>query len=285
MLHTFQKVRQNQFAKNTTFVSIQTVLSDVGGNFGFNHTQCGWMKGDSFYFFVTEHLYPRWIELKSEFPVVLVIDGYSAHKSSKLFIWCKQHDVILLLLYPNSTHILQVLDIGIFAPLKTKYEELYAIWGDMNPTENFTELEFIKVLKATNDATLQPATIINGWRASGLQPFNFENVNLHQLVTNVNVNLSSEENEHFPTQAKECLSTEDSIVVPVNFVDASQINGCDETSDEILFEFDVNDQIVLDSQVDCGDSNPFEEDDADAIVITNEGQSSFSEYNTGKSNL
>lgn len=155
----------------------------MGANFGFNHTESGWMKGQAFYFFVTQHDYPRWIEMNHEFPIVLVIDGYSAHKSAELFIWCKQHDIILLLLYPNSTHILQVLDIAIFGPLKCKYNEMLQDWKDLHLTETFTELEFIKVLKVTNDAVLKPTSIINGWRASGLQPFNFFNINLEGLVT------------------------------------------------------------------------------------------------------
>lgn len=156
--------------------------SGVGANFGFNHTESGWMKGEAFYYFLTEHLYPRWLEMGQELPVVLVIDGYSAHKDPKLYVWCNEHDVIFLLLYPNSTHILQVLDIAVFGPLKKKYSDYYEDWKEIHPTENFTELEFIKVLKATNDGIIKSTTIVNGWRATGLQPFNFDNIDLTKLV-------------------------------------------------------------------------------------------------------
>lgn len=200
------------------------------------------MKGDSFYYFVTEHLYPRWIEMGIEFPVVLVIDGYSAHNSSKLFIWCKQHN-ILILLYPNSTHIMQVLDIGIFSPLKTRYKELHVVWCDLHPTENFTELEFIKVLKAANDEILKSATIISAWHASGLQPFDFAKLNLDQLVTHTVINgnkqISVEDNEQLSIEN----TAEPVIVVPINFDDAvvtTRSNGCD----EVLFEVDINDQLL-----------------------------------------
>lgn len=83
--------------------------------------------------------------MKAEFPIVLVIDGYAAHKEAKLFRWCKSHNVILLLLYPNSTHILQVLDISVFGPLKRKYSDIYEDWKMLNQNINFNELEFIKV--------------------------------------------------------------------------------------------------------------------------------------------
>lgn len=175
---------------NECLISQQTMkhlllfIADIGGNFGFNHTESGWMKGEAFFYFLKEHLYPRWLEMGVEFPIVLVIDGYSAHKSPELFLWCKQHDIMLLLLYPNSTHIMQVLDIAIFGPLKSKYSEIFEDWKDLHPNDNFTEIEFIKVLKVTNDNVMLPNSIINGWRASGLQPFNFSNIDLAKLVAN-----------------------------------------------------------------------------------------------------
>lgn len=180
----FQKVRSQRF-QTTSIESNRNhlLISDVGANFGFNNTETGWMKGDAFYYFVTEHLYPRWLEMKAEFPIVLVVDGYSSHKNTQLFVWCKEHDVILLLLYPNATHILQVLDVAIFGPLKLKYSEFYEEWKLLHPNDNFTELEFIKVLKATNDCVLRRESIINGWRSTGLQPFEFANVNFDILLT------------------------------------------------------------------------------------------------------
>lgn len=90
--------------------------------------------------------------------------------------------MILLLLYPNSTHILQVLDVAIFGPLKLKYSEFYEQWKTLHLNDNFSEMEFIKVLKATDDAVLTPQTIVNGWRTTGLQPFNFNNVNTDVLI-------------------------------------------------------------------------------------------------------
>lgn len=220
-------------------------VSDVGANFGFNNTESGWMKGDALYYFVTQHLYPRWLEMKAEFPIVLVVDGYSSHKNTELFIWCKEHDIILLLLYPNSTHILQVLDVGIFGPLKIKYSELFEDWKLLHQTEKFTEMEFIKVLKATNDAVLRSETIINGWRATGLQFFEFANVNrsilLHQSPPD-QVDISSQHCDPI-------------IIIPFDDLDfetfdtenqnSSQLLSETVAENQVLYEFDVDNQIRL----------------------------------------
>lgn len=166
----------------SNLVAAATASGSVGANFGFNQTQSGWMKGDAFYYFVTQHLNPRWIEMGIQRPIVLVVDGYSGHHSLKLYRWCYENDVKLVVLYPNSTHILQVLDVAVFGPLKAAYTELYQKWKCDNPDKMFNEVEFVKLLKQTNDAVIKEDTIVNGWRSTGLQPFDFKNMDTTRLT-------------------------------------------------------------------------------------------------------
>ena len=154
----------------------------MGANFGLNQTENGWMKGDAFFYYVTEHLNPRWIQMNAVRPLVLCIDGYSGHHSYKLFKWCQDNQVILIVLYPNSTHLLQMCDIAMFGPLKQKYLEVFQNWKSENPEKFYDEVEFVKLLKKANDASIKKESIVNGWRASGLQPFNFNNVMFDRLV-------------------------------------------------------------------------------------------------------
>ena len=161
---------------------LNSFVSAVGANFGLNQTDSGWMKADSFFHYVTQHLNPRWIEMKVERPIVLTVDCYSGHHSFKLFQWCQENEIILIILYPNSTHILQVCDVAMFGPMKQKYTELHQEWKIENPEKIFDQIEFVKVLKKVNDQTIKKDSIINGWRATGLQPFNFDNVKIDRLL-------------------------------------------------------------------------------------------------------
>jgi hypothetical protein len=72
-------------------------------------------------------------------------------------------------------------DVAMFGPLKTKYLQLYQEWKTDNPTKLFNEIEFVKLLKRVNDKVIKKDSIINGWRTTGLQPFNFNNSNLDRL--------------------------------------------------------------------------------------------------------
>lgn len=120
--------------------------------------------------------------MKLERPIVLTVDGFSGHHSFKLFQWCHDNGVILIILYPNSTHILQVCDVAMFSPIKAKYVELHQQWKIDNPEKFFNEIEFVKILKRVNDETIKEQSIINGWRATGLQPFDFQNVKFDRVI-------------------------------------------------------------------------------------------------------
>lgn len=127
------------------------------------------------------HLVREWDLKKVPRPIILTIDGYKAHLSLRLFRWCRLNDVIIVVLYPGATMYMQMCDTTMFSPLKTKQIEVYSQWRLKNPEKIFNEVEFVKVLKQVNDEVIKKEMIINGWRATGLQPFDFNNLNVKSL--------------------------------------------------------------------------------------------------------
>lgn len=103
--------------------------------------------------------------------------------SLRLFRWCRSNEVIIVVLYPGGTPFLQMCDTTMFKPLKEKQNQLYSQWRLKNPTALMNDVEFVKLLKETNDQVIRKEMIINGWRATGLQPFNFNNLNCDSLLT------------------------------------------------------------------------------------------------------
>lgn len=129
------------------------------------------------------HLHNQW-ELKNfPKPRILTIDGYRAHFSAKLFRWSRLNGVIIIVLYPGATPYMQMCDTTMFSPMKQKHAQLYSQWRLKNPTKTMNDVEFVKILKQINDAVIKKESIINGWRSTGLQPFNFNNLNADGLLT------------------------------------------------------------------------------------------------------
>ena len=89
----------------------------------FYQTTNGWMTGEAFVFFVME--FDRYVTRKAiERPVLLIIDGYSAHLNYKAVRFCKDHDIILYLLLPNATQAIQPMDRSVMGPLKSNWSKV-----------------------------------------------------------------------------------------------------------------------------------------------------------------
>ncbi|KAH9107400.1 hypothetical protein LEN26_009774 [Aphanomyces euteiches] len=74
---------------------------------------------------ITEQLFYNWIGWSSsqvgsdiERPILLIMDKYGNYISQRSFNKCKQLQVVLLIHPENATHLVQPLDICVFAPFK-----------------------------------------------------------------------------------------------------------------------------------------------------------------------
>jgi hypothetical protein len=64
--------------------------------------------------------------------------------------FCSEKSIILYCLLPNSTHVLQACDIGLFSPMKSKWKEMVKKWQMEHLGEPFTKANFPEVFKSIN---------------------------------------------------------------------------------------------------------------------------------------
>ena len=57
---------------------------------------------------------------------LLLINGYKSYQSQDFKDYCEEHKILTLCMPAHSSHILQLLDVGCFSPLKRKYKSLIA---------------------------------------------------------------------------------------------------------------------------------------------------------------
>ena len=53
---------------------------------------------------------------------MLILDGHTSYISTAAIEFCISQNIILLCLPAHTTHLLQPLDVGVFAPLATAYQ-------------------------------------------------------------------------------------------------------------------------------------------------------------------
>jgi hypothetical protein len=102
---------------------------------------------------------------------LLILDGHESHDSLEFRQICEENKIITLCMPPHSSHLLQPLDVGCFAPLKKAYgqqvEDLMR-----SHINHITKLEFLPAFKAAFNASITKNNIYAGFRGAGLVPYN-----------------------------------------------------------------------------------------------------------------
>jgi hypothetical protein len=100
---------------------------------------------------------------------LLIIDGHESHKSLAFQDLCEENKIITLCMPPHSSHILQPLDVGCFAPLKRAYGR--EIRGLANSHIDYIDKKaFLASFKEVYNGSFSKENIQSSFRATGLVP-------------------------------------------------------------------------------------------------------------------
>jgi ribosomal protein L32 len=106
---------------------------------------------------------------------LLVLDSHESHNSVKFHQYCEEHKIITLCIPPHSSHLLQPLNVGCFAPIKKAYSHQAKLLM-RNKITRITKLKFLPCFKAAFNASINKNNIQGGFRGAGLVPFDPEAV-------------------------------------------------------------------------------------------------------------
>ena len=158
-----------------------TVVEALPKGWSYGSNDSGWMSNDTFFQYIKNIFYPSLIENNIQFPVIVYVDGHSSHLTLSLCEFCKEHNIIIIALFPNSTHFLQPCDISLFRPLKGEFQKEVHKW-ETNNTEPFAKKYFGKVLKTATDNLDLKKIMENGFKKCGLFPFNVEAIDYANVI-------------------------------------------------------------------------------------------------------
>ena len=119
--------------------------------------------------------FPGWVfepSTRPEDPTtrrLLIMDGHSSHITANVIAFCMQRAIDLMILPPHCSHILQPLDVGVFAPLKRALasETDAALRLD---TRRMSRVEWVEMYIRAREKALTSSNIRGGWRGAGLAP-------------------------------------------------------------------------------------------------------------------
>lgn len=116
-------------------------------------------------------------------PVVAFLDGHVSHLSFETTEFCLDHGIHLISLHPNSTQIIQPMDVSMFSVIKQKWRRAIHEWKFQNHTVNFKSEAFASVLKKLLLENAKPEYFRAGFETCGLYPFNPDRFNYLKIIS------------------------------------------------------------------------------------------------------
>lgn len=108
-------------------------------------------------------------------PALLILDGHMSHTRNLSFIdMARENNVIVICLPPHCTHRLQPLDVAFMGPLNTYFVQAIEIFLLNNPGRAVSQFCIGKIFGEAYLKAAKPTTAINGFRTTGIYPFNSE---------------------------------------------------------------------------------------------------------------
>lgn len=103
-------------------------------------------------------------------PLLLLLDGHSSHYSPTALRMAAEENVILFALPPNTTHLSQPLDKGVFGPLKVAWRRVCHTYLSENPGVIVSRSVFCELFNSAWQDAMTSKNIIAGFRTSGIYP-------------------------------------------------------------------------------------------------------------------
>jgi hypothetical protein len=151
-------------------------------------SECGYQTRVTFENYVKNYLIKELdqngVERTAQNPIIYFLDGHKSHYSYDFSVWCRQNHIHIITFFPNATRILQMCDVGMFGAGQKEWTSFVRQWRGRteNRGKEIDEVEFVKILKEVNDSFIKPESIINAYKATGIYPFNVENVHFDRCL-------------------------------------------------------------------------------------------------------
>ncbi|XP_050498219.1 uncharacterized protein LOC126879210 [Diabrotica virgifera virgifera] len=162
----------------------EAIAKSVPENWGLGRSDSGWMTSQVFYEYISNHFLPYLKSNNIQRPVILFVDGHRSHSTKHVSQLCDDNGIILVSLFPNTTHIMQPADVSVFKPLKAGWSAEVRNWKFQNFPKDVTRSTFGTILESVFSKYASEETIKNGFRRSGLYPFNKNNVDYTKCIPN-----------------------------------------------------------------------------------------------------
>ncbi len=134
-------------------------------------TDSGWSNGQVLQKYL-ETFFLKYVPTAVHDPVLLMYDGHASHVTLPIIQWARDHNIILFVLPPHTSHVLQPLDVSCFGPFKAVYYQECSVWMRENFGKVINRFNICELACKAYSKTMTSSNIVAGFRKTGISPFN-----------------------------------------------------------------------------------------------------------------
>ena len=135
-------------------------------------SEYGWSHSQLFREYLENH-FLKYVPKKDGEKILLVLDGHKSHLSVRLTQWARERNIILCILPPCTSHILQPLEVGCFEPVEQLYNsECKKFLCEREKSKHGDVVRYNiceKICKAYNEA-VSADNLIAAFQETGIHP-------------------------------------------------------------------------------------------------------------------
>ena len=152
-------------------ISVEMANGEIPGTqYGFS--QNGWMQSNLFNSWLKKH-FIRYAPASR--PLLLLLDGHSSHYHLETIDFAAENGVVLP---PNTTHLTQPLDKGVFGPFYIHWKRVCHYFVISQPGKVVNEYNFCSLLSKAWLESMTTVNIVDGFQITGIYPVNREAIQL-----------------------------------------------------------------------------------------------------------
>ncbi len=131
----------------------------------------GWMTEMNFVKYMKHFV--QYAKPSQQSPILLLLDNHQSHLSIEIIDYARANYITMLSFPPHCSHRLQPLDVSVYGPFKTLYNQGCDNW--MRQKENAGKAMTIHIIPQLVSyafpKAMTPTNIMSGFRATGIHPF------------------------------------------------------------------------------------------------------------------
>ena len=163
------------------YTNLAWIPTEAPSNWRFSTSNSGWTSDSHGFEWLTTVFEPNTRPQNLCQQRLLIMDGHNSHMTANFIAYCMKHAINLLILPPHTSHLLQPLDVSVFAPFKRALTEEIDKLSRLD-SGRISRVDWVSMFIRAKSKALVSSNILAGWKGTSLEPFQPQKV-LQELLS------------------------------------------------------------------------------------------------------